>query len=79
MHQHAHDIKPQRQTTSQGMSAINQAFASVVMTWAEELGADMSKVNVNGGAIALGHPLGAAFDAGRGDRGTCATMRAGGS
>jgi acetyl-CoA C-acetyltransferase len=38
---------------------INEAFASVVMAWAKELDADMSKVNVNGGAIALGHPLGA--------------------
>jgi acetyl-CoA C-acetyltransferase len=38
---------------------INEAFASVVIAWAEETGADMAKVNVNGGAIALGHPLGA--------------------
>ncbi|HEY4377375.1 MAG TPA: steroid 3-ketoacyl-CoA thiolase, partial [Acidimicrobiales bacterium] len=38
---------------------INEAFASVVLAWQKELGADMSKVNVNGGAIALGHPLGA--------------------
>ena len=38
---------------------INEAFASVVLAWAKELDADMSKVNVNGGAIALGHPLGA--------------------
>jgi acetyl-CoA C-acetyltransferase len=38
---------------------INEAFASVVLAWAKELNADMSKVNVNGGAIALGHPLGA--------------------
>ncbi len=38
---------------------INEAFAPVVMAWAKELDADMSKVNVNGGAIALGHPLGA--------------------
>ncbi|MGB6059054.1 MAG: acetyl-CoA C-acetyltransferase [Microthrixaceae bacterium] len=38
---------------------INEAFASVVIAWAKELDADMSKVNVNGGAIALGHPLGA--------------------
>jgi acetyl-CoA acyltransferase len=37
---------------------INEAFASVVLAWAAEMGADMSKVNVNGGAIALGHPLG---------------------
>jgi acetyl-CoA C-acetyltransferase len=38
---------------------INEAFASVVLAWQRETGADMSKVNVNGGAIALGHPLGA--------------------
>ncbi|HEY1690641.1 MAG TPA: acetyl-CoA C-acetyltransferase [Polyangiaceae bacterium] len=38
---------------------INEAFASVPMAWGKELGADMSRVNVNGGAIALGHPLGA--------------------
>jgi acetyl-CoA acyltransferase len=38
---------------------INEAFASVVLAWEAELHADMSKVNRNGGAIALGHPLGA--------------------
>ena len=38
---------------------INEAFASVVLAWQKELGADLTKVNVNGGAIALGHPLGA--------------------
>ncbi|MEG2423693.1 acetyl-CoA C-acetyltransferase [Glutamicibacter sp.] len=38
---------------------INEAFAAVVLAWQQETGADMSKVNVNGGAIALGHPLGA--------------------
>ncbi|MFA5884325.1 MAG: acetyl-CoA C-acetyltransferase [Acidimicrobiia bacterium] len=38
---------------------INEAFAPVVLAWQQETGADMSKVNVNGGAIALGHPLGA--------------------
>ncbi|ADP79324.1 acetyl-CoA C-acetyltransferase [Pseudofrankia inefficax] len=38
---------------------INEAFASVVLAWAAETGADPEKVNVNGGAIALGHPLGA--------------------
>ena len=37
---------------------INEAFASVVVAWQRETGADISKVNVNGGAIALGHPLG---------------------
>jgi len=38
---------------------INEAFASVVIAWAKETDADPDKVNVNGGAIALGHPLGA--------------------
>ncbi len=38
---------------------INEAFASVVLAWAKELDADLDKVNVNGGAISLGHPLGA--------------------
>jgi acetyl-CoA C-acetyltransferase len=38
---------------------INEAFASVILAWQRELGADLAKVNVNGGAIALGHPLGA--------------------
>jgi acetyl-CoA C-acetyltransferase len=38
---------------------INEAFAPVVMAWQKETGADPAKVNVNGGAIALGHPLGA--------------------
>ena len=38
---------------------INEAFASVVLGWAREMGADMDTVNPNGGAIALGHPLGA--------------------
>ncbi|MDQ6614304.1 MAG: thiolase family protein [Actinomycetota bacterium] len=38
---------------------INEAFASVVLAWEKEHHPDMSRVNVNGGAIALGHPLGA--------------------
>jgi len=38
---------------------INEAFASVVLAWQKETDADLAKVNVNGGAIALGHPLGA--------------------
>jgi acetyl-CoA acetyltransferase family protein len=38
---------------------INEAFASVVLAWAKETGADLKKTNVNGGAIAIGHPLGA--------------------
>jgi len=37
---------------------VNEAFASVVLSWAQVYNADMSKVNVNGGAIALGHPVG---------------------
>jgi acetyl-CoA C-acetyltransferase len=37
---------------------INEAFASVVLAWQKEVGADPAKVNPNGGAIALGHPLG---------------------
>jgi acetyl-CoA C-acetyltransferase len=38
---------------------INEAFASVVLSWAQTLEPDMTRVNPNGGAIALGHPLGA--------------------
>ena len=38
---------------------VNEAFASVVLAWQRETGADLDKVNVNGGAIAIGHPLGA--------------------
>jgi acetyl-CoA C-acetyltransferase len=38
---------------------INEAFASVVLAWQQETGADLARVNVNGGAIALGHPIGA--------------------
>jgi acetyl-CoA acyltransferase len=38
---------------------VNEAFASVVLAWEKELHPDMDKVNVNGGAIALGHPIGA--------------------
>jgi acetyl-CoA C-acetyltransferase len=38
---------------------INEAFASIVLAWQQETGADLGKVNVNGGGIALGHPLGA--------------------
>jgi acetyl-CoA acyltransferase len=37
---------------------VNEAFASVVLAWQKELKTDLSKTNVNGGAIALGHPLG---------------------
>jgi acetyl-CoA C-acetyltransferase len=53
-------------STTSGMSIddidvveINEAFASVVLAWLTETGADPARVNPNGGAIALGHPLGA--------------------
>jgi acetyl-CoA acetyltransferase family protein len=42
-----------------GLFEVNEAFAAVPLAWAKELGADLAKVNVNGGACALGHPLGA--------------------
>jgi len=38
---------------------VNEAFASVVLAWRKELAVDLDRVNVNGGAIALGHPIGA--------------------
>jgi acetyl-CoA C-acetyltransferase len=38
---------------------INEAFAGVVLSWQKVYGADVDKLNVNGGAIALGHPVGA--------------------
>jgi acetyl-CoA C-acetyltransferase len=38
---------------------VNEAFASVVLAWVKETGADLDRVNVNGGGIALGHPIGA--------------------
>jgi acetyl-CoA acetyltransferase family protein len=38
---------------------VNEAFASVVLAWQAETGADLGRVNVNGGATAIGHPLGA--------------------
>ena len=38
---------------------VNEAFAPVVLSWSADTGADLAKVNVNGGAIAIGHPLGA--------------------
>jgi len=42
-----------------GLFEINEAFASVVLAWLRETGATIERTNVNGGAIALGHPLGA--------------------
>ena len=41
------------------ITEINEAFASVVLAWARELDVDLATANPNGGAIALGHPLGA--------------------
>ena len=41
-----------------GLVEINEAFASVPLAWAKELGWSLDHVNVNGGAVALGHPLG---------------------
>jgi acetyl-CoA acetyltransferase family protein len=38
---------------------VNEAFAPIVLAWAQDCHADLERVNVNGGAIALGHPLGA--------------------
>jgi acetyl-CoA C-acetyltransferase len=56
----------QRALQKSGMSVddidlfeVNEAFASVVLAWRKHIGADPAKVNVNGGAISLGHPLGA--------------------
>src|SRR5437660_1805243 len=60
-----HEVTPQmlrrnRLTMSDlDVVEINEAFASVVLSWADVVDADMSRVNPNGGAIALGHPLGA--------------------
>lgn len=45
--------------TDMDVFEVNEAFAAVVLGWAKTVGADMDKVNPNGGAIALGHPLGA--------------------
>jgi acetyl-CoA C-acetyltransferase len=47
------------QITDFDLFEINEAFASVVLAWAKELNADLDRTNPNGGAIALGHPLGA--------------------
>src|SRR6478735_8339236 len=55
-----HALAKARMTLDQiDLVEIKEAFASVVLAWQKELDADLSKVNVNGGAIALGHPLGA--------------------
>ena len=42
-----------------GLYEVNEAFAPVPLAWLQALGADPERLNVNGGAIALGHPLGA--------------------
>jgi acetyl-CoA C-acetyltransferase len=56
----AHALKKTGMTLDEiDLVEINEAFASVVLAWQKESGADLAKVNVNGGAIALGHPLGA--------------------
>jgi acetyl-CoA C-acetyltransferase len=56
----AHALRRAGMTLDQvDLVEINEAFASVVLAWQKETGADPAKVNVNGGAIALGHPLGA--------------------
>jgi len=56
----AHALKKTGMTLDQiDLVEINEAFAPVVLAWLKETGADPEKVNVNGGAIALGHPLGA--------------------
>ena len=47
------------QLSSIDLFEVNEAFASVVLAWQKETGADLEKTNVNGGAIAVGHPLGA--------------------
>ena len=57
----AHALRRDRPDASTDIDLfeINEAFASVVLAWQRETGADPDRVNVNGGAIALGHPLGA--------------------
>ncbi|MFD0360564.1 thiolase family protein [Nocardia sp. GCM10030253] len=47
------------QLSDMDLIEINEAFSPVVLAWANDTGADLNKVNVNGGAIAIGHPLGA--------------------
>lgn len=47
-----------RSITDFDLFEVNEAFASVPMSWAQQTGADMDRLNVNGGAIAIGHPVG---------------------
>jgi len=63
LHQPANAIRKALGRTDLGVGdidlfEINEAFASVVLAWQTELGVDPARVNPNGGAIALGHPLG---------------------
>ena len=51
--------KAGRRLSDVDLCEVNEAFAGVVLNWAKAHGADLDRVNVNGGAIALGHPLGA--------------------
>jgi acetyl-CoA C-acetyltransferase len=56
----AHALRRAGMTLDQiDLVEINEAFASVVLAWQRETGADLARVNISGGAIALGHPLGA--------------------
>jgi acetyl-CoA C-acetyltransferase len=56
----AHALRRAGMTLDQlDLVEINEAFASVVLAWQRETGADLARVNASGGAIALGHPLGA--------------------
>ena len=48
---------PPPRSSSSSSSSVDEAFASVIAAWERELEPDVDKVNVNGGAIALGHPL----------------------
>ena len=50
--------QPVSRAEAEALFEINEAFASVVLAWQKEVGADPAKTNPNGGAIALGHPLG---------------------
>ena len=60
-----HEVTPQLLQRNQlamsdvDLVEINEAFASIVLSWADVVDADLARVNPNGGAIALGHPLGA--------------------
>ena len=55
----ARSIGPGRKLDEIDLYEVNEAFAPVPLAWLKEIGADPTRLNVNGGAIALGHPLGA--------------------